>query len=245
MLMISGWAFPPEAWEFVCKQCESIWNVHVISASSLLKNWTSNSIRSEIVRGIRTHLPENRPCFLGGWSLGGMLAFESAASLCEDLSGLLLIGTTPHFCQDEKQDWGMPKANLRAMIQGLRRNPRKTLEGFYTASAFPNAPNPHEVDAWTTAALNNSGGLESGLSYLRDTDLRDTDVRSDSCALHLPTVLIHGKDDAVIPYRASRTLGAHLRPSRIELISNVGHDLPLRRPDVMLQALCSLTDMGT
>ena len=240
MLMISGWAFPPEAWEFVCKQWESIWNVRIISASSLLRDSDPSSLRSDIVRGIRAHLPADRPCFLGGRSLGGMLALECAASLREELSGLLLISTTPHFCQDKKQGWGMPKANLRAMIQGLRRNARETLERFYASSAFPNAPNPQEVNAWTSAALSNSGELEAGLSYLRDTDLR-----SHSYTLDLPTVLVHGKEDAVIPYRASRTLGVHLRPSRIELISDEGHDLPLRRPDVMLQAMCSLIDMCT
>ena len=125
MLMISGWAFPPEAWEFVCKQWESIWNVRIISASSLLRDSGPSSLRSDIVRGIRAHLPADRPCFLGGWSLGGMLALESAASLREELSGLLLISTTPHFCK-------LGIGETSGIVRTTYRNPKD-----YSTNAAP------------------------------------------------------------------------------------------------------------
>jgi pimeloyl-[acyl-carrier protein] methyl ester esterase len=167
-----------------------------------------------------------------------MLALQAAPSLTDEISGVLLISTTPRFCRDDSQEWGIPQATVRAMTAGLRTEPERTLERFYVSSAAPEEPDPIEMAKWVRECLLNPDGLHTGLQYLRHTDLRP----HMSCG-GLPAVLIHGRGDAIIPYTASRTIGIRLRPCRMDLTSDAGHDLPLRRPDVVVKGLHSLLMM--
>lgn len=238
LLLISGWAFPASAWEPIVHPLEATWQVRVLGADTVLAGWTPGQDPDVVAGRIRSHLPSSSPCVLGGWSLGGMLALEAAPRLTRELAGVLLISTTPRFCRDETQDWGVPEAAVRAMTAGLRNAPGETLQQFYASSAAPAEPDPLQTARWEQECLRNLEGLRTGLQYLRSTDLR----QQVSCG-GLPSVLIHGRSDAIIPDQASRTLGAHLRPSRLELTAHAGHDLPLRRPDVVHRGLHSLAGM--
>jgi pimeloyl-[acyl-carrier protein] methyl ester esterase len=236
VLILSGWAFPPAAWASVLRRLEPAWEVRVIPSEALLTGQVEGP--DDVAARIRAQLPAGRPCLLAGWSLGAMLALEAAPALAEALGGVLLISATARFCRDPDQDGGIPEAAVRAMALGLRADPERTLERFYVTTASPAEPDPDDLGRWTTACLADRPGLEAGLAYLRRADLRGRA----SCG-GAPAVLLHGRDDAIIPCDAGRALAARLRPSRIELYEDVGHDLPLRRPDVVVKGLHSLLRM--
>jgi pimeloyl-[acyl-carrier protein] methyl ester esterase len=228
LLFISGWGCPATAWRQTVAVLDPLCDCVVLDATDVLAGDTPIGV-------LRAALDSTRPCFLGGWSLGGMLALQHARALATDVSGLLLVSTTPHFCQDVTQSWGVPLAHVRAMRSALRNQPERILADFYqlAAAPFPDRPSGlvpplHQVDR-----------LEDGLTYLLDTDLRT----QPACNGGLPTVLLHGRNDAVIPVTGSRTLAVQLMPSRLDLIVDVGHDLPLRCPDVLLNGIRSLIHM--
>ena len=238
LLLISGWAIPISAWEPVIRELEPEWTTHVIGADAVLSGWAPDQDSALIPGRIESHLPTSAPgCILGGWSLGGMLALEAAPHLTHRIAGTLLISTTPRFCRGKGQAYGVAPAELRAMTVGMRRDPERTLRGFYAACAAPLSPDPGEMDRWIGTYREDFLSLLSGLQYLRHADLRS---RMDCGGI--PAVLLHGGRDTVIPTQASRTLGDHLHSSRVDLIADAGHDLPLRRPGLVARSLRTLVE---
>lgn len=227
LLLISGWGCPATAWEHAVALLDPICECTVLDCTDVLAS-------DRPIDLLRDTLDDQRPCFLGGWSLGGMLALQYADELAPYLQGLLLVSSTPHFCQDVTQSWGVPVSQVRAMRSALRNRPERTLTNFYQLAAIPHAYDPNGL----VQPLDQLDHLEKGLTYLMETDLRGR-----PCNGGLPTVLLHGRNDAVIPVAGSRTLAIQLMPSRLDLIVDVGHDLPLRRPDVLAHGILSLIHM--
>lgn len=239
LLLISGWGFPPSIWDRTLEQLGPGCDCRVFDPVELLRPRTLAEIERGVADTLRPQLSHNQPCFLGGWSLGGMLALQSARHLAPHIHGLLLIASTPQFCRSEHQRWGASPAEVRAMRSGLRRRPEGTLESFYRQAASPSETAWRGYRPFIPQALRDLDGLCRGLDYLLAANLHRRPLNSG-----LPVMLLHGRDDQVVPYTGSRSLAAQLQPSRFDMIVEAGHDLPLRRPELLraaihrLQCLC-------
>ncbi len=165
------------------------------------------------------HLELEEPSVLAGWSLGGMLALQNAMRKPELVEALVMIASTPRFTFAKDSGFGVKEANLLEMMKQLQGNTKNTIGGFLAHAALPHRPKLREM-------LHQIETLQAGLAYLRDTDLR-SGVDHVKC----PVLLIHGKRDAVIPIEASEWLRHRLQKSKLISVENMGHDLPLRRPE--------------
>ena len=56
-------------------------------------------------------------------------------------------------------------------------------------------------------------------------------------ALQTPTLLVHGRDDKVIPVSSSQQLAARLPNAQLEIIPECGHWVQIERQDDFAQAL--------
>ena len=109
-LVISGWGFPPAAWE-PARQCAApVCELRVLDPLDLLDPATAGLAANAIER-LHHALPSNRPCFLGGWSLGAIIALQCARELAPGIVGLLLISATLRFCRHYDHPWGPPQPN--------------------------------------------------------------------------------------------------------------------------------------
>jgi pimeloyl-[acyl-carrier protein] methyl ester esterase len=235
LLMISGWGYPPPIWDPLVHQAAPVCDLRVIDPLPLL-NSSGDGLAANAVDQIFHHLPEDRACYAGGWSLGGMIAMQIARHLRPRSLGLLLISATDRFCSDETRRWGTPVVELRAMRRNMRRDPEQTLRDFLRQSAFP-----HErTEApWVEVLVRDADRLDAGLRYLDVTDLRHQD-----CSLDQPVAFLHGRKDAVVPHTASRSMAARIMPSRLDMIEDVGHELPFQRGDAVLHAVRMLAGMS-
>jgi len=68
--------------------------------------------------------------WLGGWSLGGMLASELAARRGEHCCGLLTLASNPSFVAHEQWPSAMPAETFDAFLAGCSADPRQTLKRF-------------------------------------------------------------------------------------------------------------------
>lgn len=230
-LMVSGWGFPPSAWTPAVRALEETAELRVLYAGDLL--------RAPVAAGaLEGHLEAGRSLYLGGWSLGGMLVLEHASGLGGVLSGIMLIASTPRFCADPRQPWGADPEEIRAMRKNLQRDPETVLTAFYRRSAHPHEVDPDASQHWLRDSVAHLGDLIAGLNYLVDADLRaGTGLRG------VPVHLLHGRRDAIVPFAASRSLAVDLMPSRLDIVPDAGHDLPLRRPDLLRAAFSRLVAM--
>ena len=220
LVLISGWAYPSSAWGDTAAFLAPDWDLSIIDPRDVLD---AHDSRDHGVAGrIRAAVASRAPCIFGGWSLGGMLALEHAGSMASLVDGLLVLSSASRFCAAPDYAFGVPPSELRAMQIGIRRNRSETLGRFYARSARPAAPPPRSAE-WADETRGHD--LRSGLVYLANVDLR-----ARSGPEGLPTVVLHGDEDAVIPSGAATELAARLHCCHLDIIPGAGHDFPLRLP---------------
>ena len=170
-----------------------------------------------------------QPAFLLGWSLGGLLALREALAAPERWLGLILVGSCARFCAAPDYPCGVAPARLRALQTALRRNPAAALGPFFADVAAPQALAPAASAAQVRAALAlGTDALAAGLETLRTLDLRPY-LRD--CAK--PVLILHGREDRVIPAAAGEWLAGQFTYSRFVPVAEAGHDVPARAPDIL------------
>jgi pimeloyl-[acyl-carrier protein] methyl ester esterase len=148
-----------------------------------------------------------------GWSLGGMLAQELAARVPARSARLILVATTPRFVSARDWPHGLADSAVRALARDFKRAPLPTLEQFWRRQFHGEGsiPSPLLPEVEPATAL---GGLEL---------LRQVDLRNQLSKITMPTLVLHGSADVIIPIGAGRYLAATLPQAFLHEISGCGH----------------------
>jgi pimeloyl-[acyl-carrier protein] methyl ester esterase len=148
-----------------------------------------------------------------GWSLGGMIAQELAVRFPQRIKRLILVATTPCFVSTPDWPHGLSDSAVRALARDFKRAPAPTLANFWVLQFHGECPPPAplRVDVETATAL---GGLEL---------LRRIDLRRQLAAITLPTLVLHGSADVIIPIGAGRFLSEAMPHAHFHEFSGCGH----------------------
>ena len=168
---------------------------------------------------------------IAGASMGGMIAQRFAARHPGRTRSLISIFSTT----------GNPKlpAARKEAMQALLTRPQSTEEavlvehGMMLARTIgsPGFPTDEErLRANVTAAVRRSVYPEGPTRHL-SAILADGDRRKMLQTLDVPTLVLHGDDDPLIPVAAGRDTAEHIRGARLRTIAGWGHDLPLALVD--------------
>ncbi|MBI6554035.1 alpha/beta fold hydrolase [Pseudomonas veronii] len=169
-------------------------------------------------------LPDN--AWLGGWSLGGMLASELAARRGERCCGLLTLASNPCFVARDSWPNAMPGATFEAFLAGCHADVPVTLKRFGLLCA-KGAADPRGLARLLTSAAPQTPWdvLMSGLELLAQLDTRDALVAYRGPQLHLFAGL-----DELVPAEAASDLLSLLPDVEIGLIEQAGHAFLLEDP---------------
>ena len=136
-----------------------------------------------------------------GWSLGGLACLRAAVDFPENLRALALISTTPRFITAADWPYAMPLEQLQALVMELRTNYQKTVQRFLALQVRGDAAAYATLRQLRTALFAagepSPTDLERGLMLLRDSD-----VRAELSQIHLPTLIITGGYDRLVPVQA-------------------------------------------
>ena len=126
-----------------------------------------------------------------------------------------------------RTDWsaGQPASLIDDFDQRLATNPTALLKRFSMLIRHGDAEAGRDrALAEVLSQMNDtdSDRLAAGLSLLREIDLRAA-----AATIQTPTLLIHGKQDAVVPFAASEWLARTLSRAELLEIGNASHALPL------------------
>lgn len=173
-------------------------------------------------------LPDD--CILCGWSLGSLLALQTASMAPQRIRKLILVGGTPSFTQ--RTDWphAQPSALLDTFINAVTQDAAGTLQRFI---ALLNQGDTQArligramVKQLLAAQLPATATLLTGLGWLRDVDLRER-----IASITIPTLLIHGENDQLMPLLAAQWLNEKLSDSRLDVFPGAAHAPFLNDPE--------------
>ncbi|MEN0108980.1 MAG: alpha/beta fold hydrolase [Pseudomonas sp.] len=168
-------------------------------------------------------------CWLGGWSLGGMLAAELAARRGDRCCGLITLASNCNFVASSLWPDAMPAADFAAFLQGCEQNPVATLKRFgllCAQGAQDSRPLARQLAAGATA------GDLYGLHVLAALD-----TRAALQAFAGPQLHLFAGEDALVPAEAAGAVLALLGDVEVGLIEGVSHAFVLERPHEVAAAI--------
>ena len=164
--------------------------------------------------------------WLGGWSLGGMLASELAARRGERCCGLLTLASNPSFVAHEHWPSAMPGETFDAFLASCQTDPRMTLKRFSLLCA-QGAQNPRGMSRLLLggAPATSPQALMVGLELLAQIDTREA-----LQAFRGPQLHLFSGQDGLVPAEAAGALFALLPDIEIGLIEQASHAFLLEDP---------------
>ena len=164
--------------------------------------------------------------WLGGWSLGGMLASELAARRGERCCGLLTLASNPSFVAHEHWPSAMPGETFDAFLGGCQSDPRLTLKRFSLLCA-QGAQEPRGLSRLMLGGAPNTNPetLLAGLGLLAQLDTREA-----LQAFRGPQLHLFAGQDGLVPAEAAGALFALLPDIEIGLIEQASHAFLLEDP---------------
>jgi pimeloyl-[acyl-carrier protein] methyl ester esterase len=237
LVLIHGWGLGSFAWEAAMPALAARrFKVHRVSLpgydapTESVGEQTAAQTFLQTARRFAETLPEGS--ILCGWSLGGLLALQTALLAPQRFKALILVGGTPCFAQ--RADW--PHAQPPALLDTFSAAVAVAGDARATLQRFVALLNQGDTQARTTGrALNRQladiqvpdpDTLLAGLGWLREVDLRHQ-----IDALSLPTLLVHGENDPLMPLAAARWLAVELPNAQLAIIPGAAHAPFLHDPE--------------
>jgi pimeloyl-ACP methyl ester carboxylesterase len=161
-----------------------------------------------------------------GASMGGMIAQHLAARHPQRLKSLTLMMTSTGARELPQPAWNVQRALLSRPASSELHDIVARLERLWNLIGSPAyRPEPQvlreRLVAATRRAWRPQGAARQLLAIAADGDRRRL-VRT----IAAPTLVIHGREDALVPLAHGRDLAAHVPGAEIDVVPGMGHDLP-------------------
>ncbi|MFS8063067.1 MAG: pimeloyl-ACP methyl ester esterase BioH [Luteimonas sp.] len=157
-----------------------------------------------------------------GWSLGGLVALQAAATLPQQVPALAMLCASPCFARMGDWRFGVSAEIFRDFADGLRGDYRATLDRFVALEAFGSENAKDEIralrDQLFTRGEPATQALADGLALLETSDLRDL-----LPTLQVPSLWLAGRRDRLVDPRAMRDAAALAPDARFAMIEHAGH----------------------
>ncbi len=219
MIMIHGWGFDSGVFKPIAKQLEKNYQVKRINLPGYGGS-TVDSVYS--LHGYARYVIDKieESAIVVGWSLGGLIALETARYEPDRVKKLVLITTTP--CFSRRVDWphAMDRRVLENFISAYNKEPQETLEKFRFLATEGNR-HPRN---WIRKLRNFSEGsvdqraLQQGLEILMYCDYREQ-MKS----VEKPVLMIFGQNDTLVPVAVEKEIRALNTNVETRIIADSGH----------------------
>ncbi|MDX8381497.1 MAG: alpha/beta fold hydrolase [Ghiorsea sp.] len=224
-IFLHGWGQSAQIWHqqmhnYTCFEDASFINLpgHGGANESHQGDWLSH-LTEQIQHDIDDH---NQPSILIGWSLGGQIALAIETQL-SDLKGLVLISTTPSFRQSCNWSPGCSDEIWQSFSQAALSSTPKIMQRFFQMMMIGDNLSRTELQHMAKESINKETpptpqALQTGLTLLSSIDLR-----SNLKKISLPTLIINGAQDVIVPLAAGQYLADHVPNAKIHVFQDCGH----------------------
>ena len=229
VVLVHGWAQHGGIWTDVARAPSADFRVtvpdlpgHGRSRDYLPREFTADILAEEV----RRVLPG--PATWIGWSLGGFVALAAAQRDPQAVAKLVLVGATPKYVQSADWPHAMPLSVLEQFALNLEQDYAATLDRFLSlqlAAGEDRGVLRRLRDEMFRHGEPPAAALHEGLRLLREEDRRAA-----LPGIAVPTLVVHGERDRIVPVGAARFLAAQLPNAQLELVPGAGHAPFLSRP---------------
>lgn len=171
--------------------------------------------------------------WLGGWSLGGMLAAELAALRGEHCCGLVTLGSNARFVASEDWPWAMPASTFAAFYDGCNIDPAATLKRFGLLCA----QGAQEPRALARQLVDGAPQTERNVLISSLDLLAAMDTRAALEAFCGPQLHLFASADALVPAEVAGELLDLVGDVEIGLSEPASHAFPLEHPQEVAGAI--------
>lgn len=236
VLLIHGFPFDSAMWEL---QLQDLPDVARLIAPDLRGHGRSDSVPgpysmklfSDDIAGLLDHLGVNAPVVVCGLSMGGYIALDFYRRYPERVAGLVLAATRAAADSDEG------KAARDTAVAGVRAEGTGPL----IAAMMPKLltadtmENDDEIVEFVKEIMEGASveGVIGALQAMRDRP----DSTPTLADIDVPTLIIHGAEDALIPSAEAEAMNAAIPDSRLVIVPDAGHMPNLEQPDIFNDAM--------
>jgi len=221
LVLLHGWAMHGGVFAPLVERLSSRFTLHLVDLPGHGRSRDSTvPLRLDAcVEAIATQVPRAPWC---GWSLGGMIALQAAATRADAVPVLAMLCASPCFVRGEGWKHGVSAEVFRSFADGLRNDYRGTLELFVALEAFGSDHAKDEIRSLRNELFARGEPavhvLADGLELLETGDLRDA-----LPTLTVPSLWIAGRRDRLVDPRAMRDAAALAPNADLRVIEHAGH----------------------
>ena len=162
-----------------------------------------------------------------GLSMGGYVAFEIYRRYPDRVSALVLVSTR---AEPDSADGRTVREEMIELVEG--RGVNAVADRMQTRLVGPDA-SPTVVTETRDMILRASPlGMVAALEAMRDR----VDSRPMLGHIRVPTMVVAGSADLLIPVDASRDIAARVASASLEIVAGVGHLVPIENPGAFMGA---------
>lgn len=225
LVLLHGWGMNGGIWHEVAHALAEQFTVYCVDlpghgGSDFTDLSANENSLDALVATLAARFP--KPISVCGWSLGGQIALQWAATFPQQINKLILVASTP--CFTTRNDWhyAMAAETLQQFSEELENNPSATLRRFLSLQVR-GTDNERELLQRLRANLATQNepslaALRAGLAILRDADLRST-----LAEIQQQTLVIAGERDKLTPPSASIFMSENLPSAKLVLIETAAH----------------------
>jgi len=210
--------------EIFTPQVAALWPYGPVTVASTLAGATI----AEMAASILATAP---PRFaLGGLSMGGYICLEIMRQAPERVIKLALLST------QAGADTPETIAQRRAMMAYASTNDFAAM----LSQTMAMIVHPKHLDDPALRAVNRRMGATLGIEeFVRQTEavIARIDSRADLAAIKVPTLVLVGEDDKLIPPERSEEMAAAIPGARLGKVPECGHESTLEQPEAVNRAL--------
>ncbi len=161
-----------------------------------------------------------------GNSMGGMLAVAAAARYPERITHLITMGCGAFLGMPALFAAGDgPTEGIKVLLEGYLNPSIETMKKLTSIMAYDKALATDELAAGRVkATVSRPDHIANALAGFRDMSMFHWQATpAETLTITAPSLLVHGRDDRVVPFENSLRLVAHIPNSRLVLINRCGH----------------------